>query len=333
MDMNIIAKTRKITVENSIVSMENVSIGGVKQSIMIRGENRNNPVLLMIHGGPGQSGIYLSHMLNGPLEKYFTIVNWDQRGAAKSYSMSVKPESMKITQLLADGEEVIQYVRNKLNKPNEKLYLHGHSFGTVLGMLMAKKYPNYFHAYIGTAQVVGLLDNLRVSYDWTIRKAIELGNQQAINELKQIGRPPFKNFSKGLWKYSVWLAKFGGKMYSSQGTEIFKGIFSAPEYSLLDKIKFFRGALFSVKYLHQELLQTNLYEMVNSIDIPVYFFLGKHDFSAPYELAQDYLEQLKAPRKKLIWFEKSGHMPHYEEDSKYVGELINVLNEQTNQQP
>ena len=147
---------------------------------------------------------------------------------------------------------------------------------------------------------------------------------------EQIGRPPFKNFSKGLWKCSVWLAKFGGKMYNSQGTEIFKGIFSAPEYSLLDKMKFFRGSLFSVKHLHQELLLTNLKELVNSIDIPVYFFLGKHDYSAPYELAQDYFERLKAPRKKLIWFEKSGHMPHYKEKSKYVEELINVLKEQTN---
>jgi pimeloyl-ACP methyl ester carboxylesterase len=330
MNMNIIAKTRKITVENSIVSMENVLIGGVRQSIMIRGEDRNNPVLLMIHGGPGQSEMYLSHMLNGPLEKYFTIVNWDQRGAAKSYSMNVKPDSMNLSQLLEDGEKVIQYVRNKLNKRNEKFYLHGHSFGTVLGMLMVKKYPNYFHAYIGTAQVVGLLDNLRVSYEWTMKKAYELGNQQAINELEQIGIPPFKNFSKGLWKYSIWLAKFGGKMHNSQGTEIFKGIFSAPEYSLFDKLKFFRGAMFSVKHLHQELLQTNLNETVTSVDIPVYFFLGKSDYSAPYELAQDYFERLNAPRKKLIWFEKSGHMPHYEEATRYVEELINVLKEHTN---
>lgn len=177
--MNIWAKTRGITGEKSIVSMEKVMIGGVKQTIMIRGENRDNPVLLMIHGGPGQSEIYLSHMVNGPLEKFFTIINWDQRGAGKSYSRAVKPEHITLAQLLADGEEVIQYVRNKLNKPQEKFYLHGHSFGTVLGMLMAKKYPDYFHAYIGVAQVVGLLDNLRTSYDWTLKKAKELGNQKS----------------------------------------------------------------------------------------------------------------------------------------------------------
>ncbi|MCM3768590.1 alpha/beta fold hydrolase [Neobacillus niacini] len=326
--MNVLAKTRKIPGENSIVTMEKVMIGGVKQSIMIRGENRENPVLLMVHGGPGQSEIYLSHMLNGPLEKHFTIVNWDQRGAAKSYSMDVKPEHMTLAQLLADGEEVIQYVRNKLNKPQEKFYLHGHSFGTILGVLMAKKYPEYFHAYIGTAQVVGLLDNLITSYDWTMKRAKELGNQKAITELEQIGKPPFHHFSKGLWKYSVWLAKFGGKMYNSQGTEIFKGIFSAPEYSLLDKLRFFRGSLFSVKHMHQELLQTNLKEIVASIDIPVYFFLGKHDYSAPHELAHEYFQVLQAPGKELIWFEKSGHMPQFEESSKYVEELSNIAKRQ-----
>jgi pimeloyl-ACP methyl ester carboxylesterase len=323
--MNLLAKTRKLSGENSIVSMEKVMIGGVEQCILIRGENKHNPVLLMIHGGPGQSEIYFSHLLNSSLEKHFTVVNWDQRGAAKSYTAKVKPESMNMEQLLSDGEEVIHYVKRKLNKQQEKIYLHGHSFGTLLGMLMVKKYPQYFHAYIGTAQVVGLLDNLNSSYEWTVKMARETQNQKALKELQSIGRPPFHNFGKGLWKYSVWLAKFGGKMYNTQGTEIFKGIFSAPEYSLLDKIKFFRGSLFSVKHLHQELLQLNLKETVESVEIPVYFFLGKHDYSAPFELAHEYFHQLKAPRKELIWFEKSGHMPQFEESDQYVEKLVSIV--------
>lgn len=331
--MNLFVKERPIidemgrVKEGSIAVLEKVNLGGVEQSVLIRGENIDNPVLLMIHGGPGQSEIYLSHLLNGPLEKRFTIVNWDQRGAAKSYSRDVKPQSMNLEQFLSDAEELIQFLQQRLNKKEEKFYLHGHSFGTILGMLMVSRYPHYFNSYVGVAQVTGLLDNLIVSYDYVMRKAKETGNQKAIKDLEAIGRPPFNHFSKGLWKYSVWLEKFGGKTHNKPGKDIFKSIFSAPEYSLVDKINFFRGSLFSVKHLHQELLVTDLRKLVKKVDIPVYFFLGRHDYSAPFQLAEEYFELIDAPNKEIIWFKESGHMPQYEETERYHQELVRILNE------
>ncbi|WHY01566.1 alpha/beta hydrolase [Neobacillus sp. DY30] len=327
--MNIFVKARPIVdemgkvKEGSITVLEKVNIGGVDQHILIRGEDVNNPVLLMVHGGPGQSEIYMSHLLNGPLEKHFTIVNWDQRGAAKSFSRAVKPETMNLDQLLRDAEELIQYLQKRLK--TERFYLHGHSFGTILGMLMVNRYPNYFHCYVGVAQSVGLQEDLMVSYEFVMRKAKEAGNKKAIEDLESIGQPPFKNFSKGLWKYSLWLEKFGGKTHSKPGRDIFKSIFSAPEYSLLDKINFFRGSLFSVKHLHQELLKTDLKKLVRKVDIPVYFFLGKHDYSVPFELAENYFKELAAPKKEIVWFEQSGHLPQYEETENYQNQLLRVL--------
>jgi pimeloyl-ACP methyl ester carboxylesterase len=330
-NMNLLAKERPIiqsdgtVLKDSISLLTKLKIGNVDQHLLIRGEDKNNPVLLMIHGGPGQSEIYLSHRLNQPLEKYFTIVNWDQRGAAKSFSSQVKPETMNLNQLLTDAEEVIRYVKTLLQKENEKFFLHGHSFGTILGMLMVKQYPYYFHSYIGTAQCVGLQENLMVSYEYVLQKAKEMDHRKAINELEAIGKPPFKQFSKGLWKYSVWLEKFGGKMHNRDGKEIFKSIFSAPEYSLLDKVNFFRGSLFSVKHMHQELLSVDLREIITSVDIPVYFFLGAHDYSCPFILAEQYFENLSAPKKEIVWFRDSGHMPQYEEPKEYVNKLIQVF--------
>jgi pimeloyl-ACP methyl ester carboxylesterase len=311
--------------EGSIAILEKVNLGGVEQHVLIRGENVKNPVLLMVHGGPGQSEIYLSHLLNGPLEKHFTIVNWDQRGAAKSYSKAVKPETMNLQQLLSDAEELILFLQRRLNKESEKFYLHGHSFGTILAMLMVDRYPQYFNSFVGVAQVIGLQDNLMVSYEYVLRKAKEAGNQKAIKDLESIGKPPFKNFSKGLWKYSLWLEKFGGKTHNKPGRDIFKSIFSAPEYSLVDKINFFKGSLFSVKHMHQELLKTDLRKLVKKVEIPVYFFLGKYDYSAPFELAENYFHMLEAPEKEIVWFEQSGHMPHYEETELYYEQLLRVL--------
>lgn len=329
--MNIFVKQRPFLTEegmvkeNSIAELVKVRLGDVWQHILIRGENKSNPVLLMIHGGPGQSEMYLSHVLNGPIEKHFTVVNWDQRGAAKSFSNSIERETMNLEQFLADAEELILYLKDKLGKQEEKFYLHGHSFGTILGMLMVKRYPQYFTKYVGVAQATGLLENLQVSYQYVIDQANKEGNKKALEELEAIGRPPFHNFSKGLWKYSVWLEKFGGKMHSKPGKEVFKWIFSSPEYSLLDKINFFRGSLFSVKHLHQELLRTNLRELVQSVEIPVCFFLGRHDYSVPAELAENYMKSLTAPGKEIVWFENSGHMPHYEETQFYHQSLIKVF--------
>jgi pimeloyl-ACP methyl ester carboxylesterase len=279
----------------------------------------------MVHGGPGQSEIYLSHLLNGPLEKHFTIVNWDQRGAAKSYFKSVKPETMNLEQMLSDAEEFILYLKKRLNKETEKFYLQGHSFDTILGMLMVNRYPQYFYSYVGVAQSPGLQENLMVSYEYVMNKAKKTGNLEVINDLESIGKPPFKNFSKGLWKYSLWLEKFGGKIHSKPGRDIFKSIFSAPEYSLADKINFFRGSLFSVKHMHQELLRTDLRELVQKVEIPVYFFLGRYDYSVPSELAESYIKIIQAPEKKIVWFEQSGHMPQYEETERYHEQLLRVL--------
>ncbi|QOR67964.1 alpha/beta hydrolase [Cytobacillus suaedae] len=329
--MNLFVKERPIldnlghAKENSIVSLEKVKIGGVNQAILIRGENASNPVLFMVHGGPGQSEMYLSHILNGPLEKHFTIVNWDQRGAGKSHTKAVKPTSMNLAQFVSDAEEVIHYVKKKLNKTHEKFYLQGHSFGTILSMLMIQQYPHHFHAYIGLAQNIGLTETLRVSYDFVMKKAKETGNQKAISELESIGKPPFHHFSKGLWKYSVWLEKFGGKMHSRPGREVFKAIFSAPEYGLVDKINFVKGSLFSVKHLHQELLQVDLGKLVTKVDIPIYFFIGKHDYACPFELSEQYFDILQAPSKELLYFEHSAHMPHYEETERYYDLLLYVL--------
>jgi pimeloyl-ACP methyl ester carboxylesterase len=327
--LNIIATTphymdsQGFVLKNSITCLEKIKVGGIDQWLLIRGVNKKNPVLLFVHGGPGQSNMYLSHVLDKELEKHFTVVNWDQRGAAKSLTKHVKPETMNLEQLVQDAGEVIQYIRTKLQ--TDKVYVLGHSFGTILGMLIVQRYPQYIHSYIGLSQCVGLLENLTVSYSYVMREAQKAGDHKAVKELRAIGTPPFHNFTKGLWKYSVLLEKYGGKVHNRPGREIFKAVFTAPEYSLFDKVRFFRGVLFSVKHMHKELLATDLRALVRKVNVPVYFFLGKYDQSTPSELAVQYLEQLQAPRKELVWFENSAHMSHYEEPERFVQEVLRVL--------
>ncbi|MFC0216267.1 alpha/beta fold hydrolase [Paenibacillus chartarius] len=310
-------------IPGSIAELMKVKIGGVDQWLLIRGEDLRNPVLLFVHGGPGQSNMYLSHLLDGELEKYFTIVNWDQRGAGKSVAAGkADPAAMRLEQLLQDAGEVIRYVLAKLN--TEKLYVLGHSFGTILGMLITQRYPAFIRRYIGLCQSVGLQENLKASYAYIVREAERAGDSKTLRELAKIGPPPFVSFAKGLWKYSLLLQKYGGKVHSKPGGAVFRSIWTAPEYSLADRFRYIQGVMFSVKHLYRELLAHDLQKAVQKVEVPVSFFLGTYDQATPSHQAAEYLKLLDAPHKELVWFEQSAHLPQFEEPQKYVQELVRL---------
>lgn len=305
----------------SVAELKAVPIGGVDQWILIRGEKRTNPALLFVHGGPGQSHMYLSHLLDTELEKHFTIIHWDQRGAGKSFRAGKRdPSKMNLEQLVQDAGEVITYVKRRLGI--ERLFVLGHSFGTILGMLIAQRYPSHIRAYIGLCQAVGLLDCLTGSYRYLLQEAVKRGDEKSVRELRAIGEPPFRHFTKGLWKYSVILQKYGGKVHGKKGWAIFRAIWSAPEYTVFDKLRYVRGVTFSVKHLHRQLLTHHLEKAVPRVAVPVYFLLGAYDQATPSDQAARYLEKLDAPDKKMIVFEQSAHMPHYEEPERFLQEMI-----------
>jgi len=139
------------TIINSIAIMDEVVLNGATQSLLIRGENRDNPLLLFLHGGPGNPASVFSHSYQREMEKYFTVVQWDQRGSGKSYG-SIPAESMTKDQFLADTHALIVLLLKRYDK--QKLYLIGHSWGSFLGITTAYKYPELIHAYVGTGQMV-----------------------------------------------------------------------------------------------------------------------------------------------------------------------------------
>jgi pimeloyl-ACP methyl ester carboxylesterase len=306
--------------QNSIASLEKVEIGGIKQCILIRGHDTENPILLFLHGGPGSTEMLFSHRFESELEEHYTIVHWDQRGAGKSFSRKIPKETMNVEQFISDTYELVGMLKERFNK--KKLYLVGHSWGSQLGSLVVHRFPEHFYAYVGIGQVVNIYENEKISYQFTLNEAKNRNNEKAIKKLKAL--QPYTGIdSKKLRKQRIWLYKFGG------GTHAFKsplslvkiGI-SAPEYSLRDFYKFIRGMLFSTKTMWTDLFQYDLSEIIKEYKVPIYFFIGKYDYNAPFALAEQFFKQVNAPRKKLIWFENSGHMPNFEENSKYTELLI-----------
>ncbi|OIK10348.1 hypothetical protein BIV60_21615 [Bacillus sp. MUM 116] len=315
-------KTKEINSEfESISSLEEISIGGFKQTILIRGENIKNPLMLFLHGGPGTAQIGFAAKFQRDLEKNFTVVNWDQRGAGLSYSMDLKKEDLTIEKMVDDTIELIQYLLRRIDQP--KLFLVGHSWGSVLGVLASKKAPEYIYGYIGIGQVVNMREGEKISYEYTINKAKDLNHKKALKKLMEIEFNPFD--MKYLGAQRKWLVKLGGsfigvKMYDL----VYSNILFRSEYTMKDWLTLIKAGKFSLDSLWEQLMEINFIDTASKLEIPVYFIAGRHDYQVPSQLAEKYFEILECPHKELIWFENSGHLSNYEEVENFNAECLKI---------
>ena len=168
-----------------------VMIGGVKQWISIRGENRTNPVILFVHGGPG-AALSGHAAIFRAWERDFTLVQWDQRGGGLTFAGGARlTDDVPLQRMVGDGIEVAEYVRRRLGA--DRLILVGHSWGSVLGVHMAKARPDLFAAYVGTGQIMDVADQMAVTYEATFKRARAAHKDADIQTLEKIGRPPFSS--------------------------------------------------------------------------------------------------------------------------------------------
>jgi pimeloyl-ACP methyl ester carboxylesterase len=311
----------------TIAVLEKLTIGGSDQWILERSEDTDNPVILFLHGGPGTSQLTLNRRNTKDLEKSFIVVNWDQRGAGKSYSAIYDSAKMNIDQFVEDTKELTLYLLKKFHK--DRIILAGHSWGSFIGALTASSYPELYYCYIGIGQVANMKENEIVSYRWTLNQAVLKDDKRAISKLESIGTPPYQ----GDWQGKTliqrrFLGSFGGEVHASRigafGLVVGSLMFSC-EYTLIDRINFFKGIFGSMKILWPQLLEVDLFKSVPEFKIPVYMMEGRFDQESPSEIAERYFKAIKAPSKELIWFEKSAHMINSEEKDEFNKVLVDRI--------
>ncbi len=319
-----IAQSRAIHSPGGINTLERVSIGGVEQWIAVRGQSVKNPILLFLHGGPGTAFIPIARAFQDPWEKYFTVVQWDQRGAGKSYTSNSKDvlrRTMNIERMHEDTLEMVNYLRQRFRR--ERIFVLGHSWGSILGLQLAHNHPDLLCAYIGVGQAIDSRQNEVVLYQDTLDEARRTQNKKAIEQLTAIAPYPSSNVTfQQIRTVREWSSTLIGPPEGDQPAMGLHAIFTAPEYSLLNDIDWIRGQFFSIDMLLPGLAKVNLTDLGYDYRVPVFFLEGRHDPYTPSSIAKEFFDKINDPDKHFEWFENSGHFPFTEDPQKFTDALV-----------
>lgn len=313
-------------VPNSIAEYQRVSINGDSHGILIRGKNRDNPVLLFLHAGPCLSETGLMRNFNSVLEEHFTMAYYDMRGSAKSYSLFQNYKKTFTTdQLLHDIHEMTLYLKKHLGK--DKIVLMGHSFGAGFGALTSATYPDDYLLYIGIGQASNPTEQNRVSYSWALETAKKNKNEQAVLELE--GANDYwlleekKSYFSKMMIHKKWIAYYGGQLVGKTDfvPYVLKNL-TGKEYTLFDYAPYLLGMMAGGPTSFDIMVSTDLKKQASEFKMPFIFITGRQDYNLSPAVVKDYYNSITAPMKKMFWFENSAHFPHIEEPESFQKIMI-----------
>ena len=283
-----------------IHSSEAVNIGGIQQWISLNGMDDHHPVLLFLHGGPGNSAMGYADKFTSELQKHFVVVFWDQRESGKTAKLNASPEPVSLSLMEKDALDMIQYLRSRFSQ--KKIFLMGHSWGGFLGLRMAASHPQLLNACFAVSPMIHQVESERLALEWMRKSALEQKDQAALNELDLI-RIPFEN-GEQLYYDRKWLA-FG------MGTK-------APNKAFVEA--------WAVKWLalFNEASHIDLFQDAPEIKCPVYFLIGSHDHQTYAKLTEQYFKMVKAEKKELFWFTNSSHNLNLTEPGRLQDVVISL---------
>ncbi len=309
-------------IAGSLTEKSFIEIGGIQQGFFIRSENPENPVILFLHGGPGspELPLLIPYKMSERLEKYFTVCYWDQRGAGMSFSNSIDTATMTVAQMVEDTREMTEYLKKRFKQ--EKIYLMGHSWGSYLGVKTIEKYPENYWAYIGIGQVTHQLESEKLAYDYMLQHATEINDESAAKNLQKFDKNAldFPNLDYLMTVRMSLMNKYGiGMMHENASMfKAIKEVMLFKGYTLSEKQKYPQGAMFSQKYLWNNIIHDNLFESSTLFQVPVYIAHGKYDYQVSHVLAREWFDKIEAPEKVFFTFDNSAHSPIMEEPEKFV---------------
>jgi pimeloyl-ACP methyl ester carboxylesterase len=324
----IIADIDRIVTPRGVQENFEVTLGGARQVVSVRGADRDNPIILFVHGGPGAVEMPIAWAFQRPWEDFFTVVQWDQRGAGKSFPLNdpaTLAPTLTVDRYRDDAIELIELLREKYGK--HKVILLGHSWGSIVGLSVAAKRPDLLYAYVGMGQVIDFRENERLGYAWVLTQARKDANAEAVRELEALAPYPGPG-AFDIGKMSTerkWSIHYGGLAAGRDNANFY---FSAPqlspEYTPADVKAWSDGSKFTIETMFPQLSDVT-FRGVTKVETPVFMFMGRQDQTTPGSIADDWLHRVAAPKKSMIWFEHSAHLPMIEEPGRVLISLVDQV--------
>ena len=241
----------------------------------------------------------------------------------KNYKKNPNPQHLSLKQIVSDGNELTNWLKEKYRQ--EKIYLAGYSWGSLVGVQMVKEHPENYKAYFGISQFINKQEGMKISRNWLKEQATKKSDQLALNKIDSLENLAFyKDEHDRFFQQYLLVNEYGGAQHNKEATsEIEKAETMYEDYQDYD--------WYAVWGVSSSILQKDLYVAdvrdITKLDVPVVLFQGRYDWNVPSILAESWLNNLQAPKKKIIWFENSGHGPLEEEPKIFNKSMINILGE------
>jgi pimeloyl-ACP methyl ester carboxylesterase len=308
-------------IPNSIASLEKVTINGTEQWISIRGHDVDKPILLHLGmGGPGGGG-FATRSLFEPLEKDFVVVTWDEPGTGKSYH-ALPISTLTPDRFVEDAYALTLYLRERFHQ--DKVYVYGVSWSSIIGVKLVQRHPELFYAYIGNGQMVNTTENDILGYELALDYLTKKGDIKTVEILRRNGPPPYAG-DKVTGRYVAYLDVLQEYMQMPRYTVIVPLVpLFASEYGYVDKINHTRGLIESFNVVYPQLKDLEFMTQAPKLDVPVYLFAGRNDVNAMYTIVEEYYNVLEAPHKELIWLE-GGHGLDGNNLHQFVDVMVNKV--------
>jgi pimeloyl-ACP methyl ester carboxylesterase len=287
-----------------------VNLGGIEQWVTIDGDHCASKVILFLHGGPGSPLSPYAQAIYGEWQKEFILVQWDQRGAGKTFIRNPATATSPLTmaQMVDDGLALVNYLQQTLGQ--QKVILMGSSWGAALGIAMVQKQPELFHAFIASSPLLSYSQNPIASYQKILEKAQKADDQQNLDLLQKLGPPPWSKPNGTLRRVSRqyeallataapshwWVAEASYEMERR-----------AAEYEAADDYSFIQFVGFHNDGIYAGI---DFPKTATRFALPIYFVQGEEDLVTVPEVTKTYFNKISAPSKALVLVPKTGHGPN-----------------------
>jgi proline iminopeptidase len=308
----------------SIAELGTAHVGGHDTGLLLRGQNATAPVLLFLAGGPGGTELGATRLFGEALERDFVVATWDQRGAGTSYGGLDPTSTLTFQQAVDDTIELTEQLRTRFHQ--DRVYLMGNSYGTLLGVRAVQLRPDLYTAYIGSAQMVSPVATDRAFYDTTLAWATRTGDTGLVDTLRRNGPPPYTSvfpYEQALTYERDWNPYPRVPAYAAKGE--MPASVGVPEYDLVQKVRALPSFLDTFAVLYPQLQGIDLRTQATQLEVPVYVVAGVHEAPGRAVPARQWFDALDAPSKTWVELPDAGHVPNFEQPARFADLMHTVL--------